>query len=85
MSVQVITSREAAAIIRSGSTLCSQGMGGNCVAEELMRRSRRREVDESWIGGADAVVGTAFSGDRRAPALAVDTFLRPRRQRRPGA
>lgn len=36
MSVQVITAKEAAALIYSGATICSQGMGGNDVAEELM-------------------------------------------------
>ena len=36
MSVKVITSAQAAALIESGTTLCSQGMGGNDVAEELL-------------------------------------------------
>ena len=36
MSIQIISAKEAAALIPSGSTICSQGMGGNDVAEELM-------------------------------------------------
>lgn len=42
MSVKVITSAEAAAMIQSGTTLCSQGMGGNDVAEELMLELEKR-------------------------------------------
>lgn len=45
MSIQVITSQEAVAMIHSGSTLCSQGMGGNCVAEELMLELERRFLE----------------------------------------
>lgn len=36
MAIQVITAAEAAALIRSDQTGCSQGMGGNDVAEELL-------------------------------------------------
>ena len=43
MAVKVITSAEAAAMIRSNSTLCSQGMGGNDVAEELMLELEKLE------------------------------------------
>ena len=36
MKVQIISARDAIALIPSGATICSQGMGGNNVAEELM-------------------------------------------------
>lgn len=45
MAVKVITSAEAAAMIRSNSTLCSQGMGGNDVAEELMLELEKRFLE----------------------------------------
>lgn len=45
MQVKVITSAQAAAMIRSGSTLCSQGMGGNDVAEELMLELEKRFLE----------------------------------------
>lgn len=36
MSIQVITAKDAAQLVFDGATVCSQGMGGNDVAEELM-------------------------------------------------
>ncbi|MDD3164401.1 MAG: 3-oxoacid CoA-transferase, partial [Oscillospiraceae bacterium] len=45
MSVKVITSAQAAAMIQSGSRLCSQGMGGNDVAEELMLELEKRFLE----------------------------------------
>jgi len=42
MNPKVITAKEAAAMIRDGATLCSQGMGGNDVAEELMLELENR-------------------------------------------
>ena len=36
MAIKVITAQQAAAMIRDGQTGCSQGMGGNDVAEELL-------------------------------------------------
>ena len=42
MGVQVITSAQAAALIESGKTGCSQGMGGNDVAEELLLELEKR-------------------------------------------
>lgn len=78
MSVQVITSREAAAIIRSGSTLCSQGMGGNCVAEELMLELERRFLetgeprDLQWIHSS----GQGDKGNRGLNHIAHEGLLR---------
>ena len=36
MNPKIITSKEAAYLIKDGAWLCSQGMGGNDLAEELM-------------------------------------------------
>ena len=44
MRVKVITSAEAAALICSNTTVCSQGMGGNAVAEELLLELEKRFV-----------------------------------------
>lgn len=77
MSVQVITSQEAAAIIRSGSTLCSQGMGGNCVAEELMLELERRFLETGeprhlqWIHSS----GQGDKGDRGLNHIAHEGLL----------
>lgn len=77
MSVQVITSREAAAMIRSGSTLCSQGMGGNCVAEELMLELERRFLETGeprhlqWIHSS----GQGDKGDRGLNHIAHEGLL----------
>ncbi len=55
MSVKVITSAQAAAMIEDGKTLCSQGMGGNDVAEELMLELEKRFLETgkprhlSWL------------------------------------
>ena len=55
MSVKVITAAEAAALVYDGATLCSQGMGGNDVAEELMLAIEERFLAEgkpehiSWM------------------------------------
>ena len=55
MSVKVITAAEAAAMIQSNKTVCSQGMGGNDVAEELMLAIEERFLKEhqpehlSWM------------------------------------
>lgn len=40
--MKIITSAEAAAMIPSGAAMCSQGMGGNDVAEELMLELEKR-------------------------------------------
>lgn len=40
--MKIITSAEAAAMILSNSTLCSQGMNGNAVAEELLLELEKR-------------------------------------------
>lgn len=45
MSIQIITAKEAAAMIESGTTLCSQGMGGNDVAEELLLELEKRFLE----------------------------------------
>ena len=42
MSVKIISSAEAAGLIGSHQTGCSQGMGGNDVAEELLLELERR-------------------------------------------
>ena len=42
MSIKIITSAEAAAMIQSNTTGCSQGMGGNDVAEELLLELEKR-------------------------------------------
>ena len=45
MGVPIITAREAAAMIASGTTLCSQGMGGNDVAEEILLELEKRFLE----------------------------------------
>lgn len=45
MAVKIITSAQAAALIQSGQTGCSQGMGGNCLAEELLLELERRFLE----------------------------------------
>ena len=40
--MKIITSAKAAAMILSNSTLCSQGMNGNAVAEELLLELEKR-------------------------------------------
>ena len=42
MSIQVITAKDAAQLVFDGATVCSQGMGGNDVAEELMLELENR-------------------------------------------
>ena len=55
MRTQIITAKDAAEMIQSGSTLCSQGMGGNDVAEELLLSLEERFLKTgqprqlSWI------------------------------------
>lgn len=44
MKVQIISAKDAVALIPSGATICSQGMGGNNVAEELML-----ELEQSFL------------------------------------
>lgn len=44
MAIKVITAQQAAAMIRDGQTGCSQGMGGNDVAEELLLALEERFV-----------------------------------------
>ena len=43
--MKVITSAQAAAMITSYATICSQGMGGNDVAEELMLELEKRFLE----------------------------------------
>ena len=45
MRMKIITSVQAAAMVESGATLCSQGMGGNNVAEELMLELEKRFLE----------------------------------------
>jgi len=45
MKVKIITSAQAAAMIQSGQTGCSQGMGGNCLAEELFLELEKRFLE----------------------------------------
>lgn len=42
MNPKIITSKEAAYLIKDGAWLCSQGMGGNDLAEELMLELGKR-------------------------------------------
>jgi len=55
MNVKVITSAQAAALIEDGKTLCSQGMGGNDLPEELFLELEKRFLETgkpqhlSWI------------------------------------
>lgn len=77
MKVKVITSAEAAAMIQSGTTLCSQGMGGNDVAEELMLELEKRFLATgepkhlSWIHSS----GQGDKGNRGLNHMAHEGLL----------
>lgn len=77
MSVRIITSAQAAAIIQSGATLCSQGMGGNDVAEELMLELEKLFLETgrpnhlSWIHSS----GQGDKGNRGLNHLAHEGLL----------
>lgn len=77
MSVKVITSAQAAAMIEDGKTLCSQGMGGNDVAEELMLELEKRFLETgsprhlSWIHSS----GQGDKGDRGLNHMAHEGLL----------
>lgn len=77
MQVQIITSVQAAAMIKSGSTLCSQGMGGNDVAEELMLELEKRFLETgqpehlSWIHSS----GQGDKGNRGLNHMAHEGLL----------
>lgn len=77
MGVQVVTSKQAVAMIPSGSTLCSQGMGGNDVAEELMLELEQRFLETgqpqhlSWIHSS----GQGDKGSRGLNHLAHEGLL----------
>lgn len=77
MSVKVITSAQAAALIESGTTLCSQGMGGNDVAEELLLELEKRFLATgsprhlSWIHSS----GQGDHGDRGLNHMAHEGLL----------
>lgn len=77
MHIQIITSEQAAAMIESGRTLCSQGMGGNDVAEELMLELEQRFLKTgqprhlSWIHSS----GQGDKGDRGLNHLAHEGLL----------
>ncbi|MCI8818269.1 MAG: acyl CoA:acetate/3-ketoacid CoA transferase [Oscillibacter sp.] len=77
LRVQIITSAQAAAMIQSGSTLCSQGMGGNDVAEELMLELEKRFLETgqpehlSWIHSS----GQGDKKDRGLNHLAHEGLL----------
>lgn len=77
MAVKVITSAEAAAMIKSNSTLCSQGMGGNDVAEELMLELEKRFLETgeprhlSWMHSS----GQGDKGNRGLNHMAHEGLL----------
>lgn len=77
MSVKVITSAQAAAMIEDGKTVCSQGMGGNDVAEELMLELEKRFLETgkpqhiSWIHSS----GQGDKGDRGLNHMAHEGLL----------
>ena len=77
MSVKIITSAEAAAMIQSHTTLCSQGMGGNDVAEELMLELEKRFLATgqpehiSWIHSS----GQGNKGDKGLNHMAHEGLL----------
>lgn len=77
MSVKVITSSQAATMIEDGKTLCSQGMGGNDVAEELMLELEKRFLKTgkpqhlSWIHSS----GQGDKGDRGLNHMAHEGLL----------
>ncbi len=75
--MQVISSTQAAAMVRSGSTLCSQGMGGNDVAEELLLELEKRFLETgepkhlSWMHSS----GQGEKGDRGLNHMAHEGLL----------
>ena len=75
--MQVISSTQAAAMVRSGSTLCSQGMGGNDVAEELLLELEKRFLETgqpkhlSWMHSS----GQGDKGDRGLNHMAHEGLL----------
>ncbi len=77
MKTEIITSKQAAALIESGKTLCSQGMGGNDVAEELMLEIEKRFLETgkpehlSWIHSS----GQGDKKDRGLNHLAHEGLL----------
>mgnify|MGYP005761971027 FL=1 len=77
MNVKVITSAQAAAMIEDGKTLCSQGMGGNDVAEELMLELEKRFLETGsprhigWIHSS----GQGDKGDRGLNHIAHEGLL----------
>jgi Acyl CoA:acetate/3-ketoacid CoA transferase len=77
MGVKVITSAQAAAMIESGTTLCSQGMGGNDVAEELMLQLEKRFLETgeprnlSWMHSS----GQGDKGDKGLNHIAHEGLL----------
>lgn len=77
MSVKIISSAEAAGLIGSHQTGCSQGMGGNDVAEELLLELERRFLETgeprhlSWIHSS----GQGDRGGRGLNHLAHEGLL----------